>query len=63
MPVCLKIARYLLNVIPLTCSPTNMRAMSAVLYHAGLPGMVSVMRVPLMTRLRKLMFSMVRSGE
>jgi hypothetical protein len=41
------------NTTPSTCSPTKMRAMSPVLYHLGLPGISSVIRVPLMTRFLK----------
>lgn len=50
-----------LNVTPSVCSPTNMRAMSPVLYHAGFPGMSSEMRTPLMTRFSKRTFFTLRS--
>ena len=42
-------ASYRLKVTSSTCSPMKMSAKSAVLYHAGLPGMVSYMGVPLIT--------------
>ena len=44
---------YLLNVSPSTWSLTYMLAMSAVLYHRGLPGISSDMSLPLIVRFSK----------